>query len=99
VQAANGQEGVEALERQRDEFLTVFLDLTMPVMGGEEAFRRIQHLRPGIPIILMSGYSEQEALSLVSSPGLVGFLQKPFKLRELSRLLQRILASVPALQE
>lgn len=99
VQTSNGQEGVEAFEARKAEFLAVFLDLTMPVMGGEEAFRRIQHLRPGIPIILMSGYSEQEAMSLVSSPGLVGFLQKPFKLRDLSRLLQRVLASVPALQE
>jgi PAS domain S-box-containing protein len=97
-EAANGQEGLEAFERRKDEFLAVFLDLTMPVMGGEEAFRRIQRLRPGVPIILMSGYSEQEALSLVSSPGLVGFLQKPFKLRDLSRMLQRVLASAPALQ-
>ena len=51
----------------------------MPVMGGEEAFRRIQQLRPGIPTILMSGYSEQEAMNILNRPGLAGFLQKPFK--------------------
>jgi DNA-binding NtrC family response regulator len=61
----------------------------------EEAFQRIQHLRPGIPTILMSGYSEQEALNLVNSLGLVGFLQKPFKLLDLSHLLQRLLAAAP----
>jgi len=92
VEAANGQAGLEAFEARQAEFIAVLLDLTMPVMGGEEAFQQIQRLRPGIPTVLMSGYSEQEAMSLVNSPGLAGFLQKPFKLLELSRLLQRILA-------
>ena len=96
VEASNGQTGLEAFETRLDEFVAVLLDLTMPVMGGEEAFQRIQRLRPGIPTILMSGYSEQEAMSLMNSPGLAGFLQKPFKLLELSRLLQRVLVTNPA---
>ncbi len=93
AEASDGQAGVEAFAARRDEFIAVLLDLTMPVMGGEEAFRRIQLLSPGVPIILMSGYSEQEATSTLNSPGLAGFLQKPFKLLDLSRELQRVLAT------
>jgi signal transduction histidine kinase/ActR/RegA family two-component response regulator len=97
AEASNGQAGMEAFEARQDEFVAVILDLTMPVMGGEEAFRRIQQLRPGIPTILMSGYSEQEAMNILNRPGLAGFLQKPFKLLDLSRQLQRVLASSEAL--
>ena len=92
VEAANGQVGVDVFAARRDEFVGVLLDLTMPVMGGEEAFQHIQQLRPGIPTILMSGYSEQEARSFLGQPGLAGFLQKPFKLVDLSRTLQYALA-------
>ena len=46
-----------------------------------------------LPVVLASGYSEQEATSTLNSPGLAGFLQKPFKLLDLSRELQRVLAT------
>ena len=92
MEAPHGQAGVEAFQARPDEFVAVLLDLTMPVMGGEEAFERIQRIRPGIPTVLMSGYSEQEVMHTMNHPGLAGFLQKPFKLVELSRLLQRVLS-------
>ncbi len=93
VQAFNGQEGVDTFRRRMDEFIAVFLDLTMPVMGGEEAFQHMQRIRPGIPVILTSGYSEQEAICLFNHPGMAGFLQKPFRIAELNNLLQRVLAT------
>ena len=66
------------------------LDVTMPRLGGEKGFREIQKLRPGLPVILMSGYAETEATSL-SGPGMAGFLQKPFELDLLLDTVRRAL--------
>jgi CheY-like chemotaxis protein len=67
------------------------LDLTMPHMDGEEAFREIRRLRPGVPILLCSGYNEQEVTQRFTGEGLAGFIQKPFSMRELRQQLQRTL--------
>jgi CheY-like chemotaxis protein len=77
--AANGAEGVELFTRHTAEIRCVILDLTMPVMSGEEALRRIAATRAGVPVILSSGYTEAEALRRFAGQGLAGFLQKPYQ--------------------
>ena len=62
VEIANdGVAGVEAFRRRPNEFVAVLLDLTMPVLGGEKALALIKEIRPEIPVIASSGYSEEEA--------------------------------------
>jgi YesN/AraC family two-component response regulator len=50
----------------------------MPVMNGERAIPLIKALRPDVPIILSSGYSEAELSRRFVSSGISGFLQKPY---------------------
>src|SRR5262249_11846844 len=71
----------------------VLLDLTMPRMDGEETFRRRRQLRPQLPIILMSGYSEEEVSRRFAGLGLALFLQKPFSIDQLTA---RVQAALPA---
>ncbi len=80
--AADGAEVVEAVRRD-GRIDAVLLDMTMPRMGGEEAYREIRRLDPEVKIILSSGFSERDAIRRFDSDGLAGFLQKPFKPREL----------------
>jgi PAS domain S-box-containing protein len=72
--------GAEALQRLRSdpEISLVILDLTMPVMNGEQAIPLIKALRPDLPIILSSGYSEAELSRRFVTAGISGFLQKPY---------------------
>ena len=79
VVACNGQEAVEIFHDGRDDFRAVLLDLTMPELDGAETFREIHRLRPKLPVVLMSGYTEQDAVSKFGAAGLAGFLQKPFQ--------------------
>ncbi len=91
VQTAN--DGAEALARftaQPDEYGVVILDLTMPVMDGEQAFRELRRLRPGVRVLLSSGYSEQEATGRFAGRGLAGFLQKPYRVGELVAKVQEL---------
>jgi CheY-like chemotaxis protein len=81
--AADGPEALECL-RNEPEIKLVLLDLTMPVMSGEEALHEIHRLRPGLPVILSSGYNEIEAIRRFQGQNLSGFLQKPFTCERLA---------------
>ena len=88
--ADNGRTGVEKFSAAPGEFSLVVLDLTMPHMDGEEAFREIIDVRPDARVLLMSGFNEQDAISRFTGKRLAGFLQKPFTLSDLREKLQQI---------
>ena len=84
-QAADGRAAVDAVAARPGEFAAVLLDLTMPVMSGEEALTHIRRIRPDLPVLLSSGLSEAEALRRFADRGLAGFLQKPYTATTLAR--------------
>jgi len=85
--ARDGRQAVELFRAHADEVRCVLLDLTMPVMDGEETLRELQRVRTEVRVILTSGFSEQEVQLRFAGRGLVDFLQKPFRLETLrSRL-------------
>jgi len=87
--AKDGLAGVEALERHRQEIDVVLLDMTMPRMDGEEAFRRMRAIDPQVRVVLTSGYSEEHATRRLVDEGAAGFIQKPYRIRDLIALLRR----------
>jgi two-component system cell cycle sensor histidine kinase/response regulator CckA len=89
--AANGREGVEVFQEHGGEIECVILDLTMPIMGGEEAFRELRRLQSDVRVILSSGYNEQEATRSFMGKGLAGFVQKPYSVAKLRETLNGIL--------
>ena len=73
------------------EITAVLLDLTMPKMSGAEAFRELRKVRPDVPILVTSGYSEQETVQQFQDQGPVGFIQKPYRGNELRTKLFDVL--------
>jgi PAS domain S-box-containing protein len=69
------------------------LDLTMPGLGGPALLRRLRQLRPGLPVLLISGYTEEHAAAaeLLAEPR-VAFLAKPFNLAALRAKLAAVFA-------
>ncbi len=92
VTACDGREAVAAVERPDLQIDLVLMDLTMPHMDGKEAFQIIRRLRPTLPVILSSGYNEQESIQSFSGRGLDAFLQKPYTLRALEQTVFEVLA-------
>jgi PAS domain S-box-containing protein len=92
VTAVDGRDALEAIDRVGDSVTAVLLDLSMPRMGGQETFRRLREVRPNLPIVLMSGYTEEVVAPQFngSGPGITAFLQKPFLSEDLVGVLRRL---------
>ena len=91
--ALNGRDGVETFRRHAASIAAVLLDMTMPGMGGADAFRELRRIRPDVPVILASGYGEQDIDESIAEGELAGFLHKPFQLDQVSALLRRVVVA------
>ncbi|WP_243288475.1 response regulator [Geothrix terrae] len=91
LEAQDGQEAVDLVRTRGSDIGVVLLDMTMPRMGGEEAFREMRRLHPDIRVILSSGYNESEAMGRFVGKGLRGFIQKPYGPKELLAKIQGVL--------
>jgi CheY-like chemotaxis protein len=89
--AANGNEAVELLERHKDEVALVMLDAVMPGLGGEDVFRRLQELRPELPVVLSSGYSQGSWPPSLLERDRVAVLTKPYDPADLLHALEKLL--------
>jgi len=89
--AANGPEAVEILSQNADRVVLVLLDLTMPGISGLETFSRMRRVRRDVPVILSSGYSEEDAIGDFTGKDLAGFIQKPFDPKSLIRKVREVL--------
>jgi PAS domain S-box-containing protein len=99
VLAEDGKEGVELFEVLGGKVAVVLLDMTMPVMNGEDAFRRLKSIDPNVKVILSSGYNEVETIRRFTGKGLAGFVQKPYSSAGLAEKLKSVLSgdqSAPA---
>lgn len=94
--AADGIEGVDVFRSHAAEIDVVLLDFIMPRMNGEEAFNEIKRMRKDVPVLLMSGYSEQDATERFADKGLSGFIQKPFKSEELREKMRNLFEELEA---
>ena len=89
--ANNGQEALELYKKNQDKIDMVLLDMVMPVMGGGEAFDRMKEINPRVKVLLSSGYSIEGEAREILKRGCDAFLQKPFRLEQLSQKIEEIL--------
>jgi len=89
--AYDGVEAVNVFREHAEEIVCVLLDLTMPHLSGEEVFREINIIKPGIKVIFSSGYNEQYMMQRFSNKGIVGFIQKPYDFKLLTEKLRSFL--------
>ncbi|HEY1794276.1 MAG TPA: response regulator [Opitutaceae bacterium] len=75
--APDGRRGVALFEADPRRYGLVFLDYKLPGMDSAEVCARLRAARPDIPVVLMSGYSREDAMGAASCE-FSGFLKKPF---------------------
>ena len=98
-----GQSLVAGVRRNRGEidaalaegspYALLLLDLTVPGgMGGKDAIREIKGMDPEVKAIVSSGYSNDPIMANFEEYGFLGVVLKPYKIEELSKVLQKIIA-------
>jgi len=87
--ASSGHEGLEILKAQGRAISAVLVDMTMPDLDGIQTATGLKQLQPDIPIVLMSGYSESEALTNLGKDYISAFLAKPFGVSELQEIISK----------
>ena len=91
VLAANGEEAVALLARHPEPVQIALLDVSMPRLGGPEAARRMRELRPGLPVLFMTGYDLESALAGEATKSGDQVLSKPFRVAALAQALRQVL--------
>jgi CheY-like chemotaxis protein/signal transduction histidine kinase len=91
--AGNGQDGVDIYQRNKKDIDLIVMDMVMPVMDGRAAFNEIRKIDPQQKIFIISGYSQREDLQDMLDNGAVGFLRKPFQVKEIVEKINEILSS------
>lgn len=89
VEASNGREAIEVVDRRGDDISLIVMDSVMPVLGGRDAIKAIRGAGNALPIILSSGY-DTRAADVLQDP-LVHLLGKPYAPEDLLRLVRRLL--------
>ena len=93
VSASSGMQALEIYRLDQGNIDIVLLDMIMPEMDGSRLFREIKKLNPGVRAVLCSGFSIDEQAREILSEGIEGYLQKPFQIRDLFRVISRILTN------
>lgn len=91
--AMDGASAVAVFREHPEKISLVLLDLTMPVMSGEETLAELMAIRPNVCVLLSSGFSEMEALRRFAGKSLAGFIQKPYTATQLAEKVKGILDS------
>ena len=85
---------IEALDEFKphpDDYDLVITDFTMPKMTGDRLAEELMAIRPDIPIILCTGFSERITEETAIDIGIKGFVMKPIVIRELSEIIRKVL--------
>ena len=91
LQARHGYEALEIFENNKNRISLVILDMRMPGMNGCEVYDRLKEIQPETKIIIASGYIDQYSLEELSKRDFNGYIEKPFKLKELSDKIEDVL--------
>ncbi len=92
----NGLEALAIFSRSPDEFDLMLTDMTMPGLTGFEVARQVLTLRPNLPVILCTGFSELVTRELALAHGIREFLMKPVQVQELAATVRRALDNAGA---
>ncbi len=92
LSASDGRHGLEVFQQHAGDINLVILDMTMPEMDGPETYRAIREIAPNVPVVLTSGYEEDDARQRFGRGRLAGFIQKPFQVEVMLGVVRRAIA-------
>lgn len=95
ITAKDGFQAIDIYRKLGEQIALIILDFTMPVMDGADVFNELLQINPQAPVVLSSGFAEQERLRGMLSRGLRGFIPKPYTQQ---KLLTQVRTTLDALK-
>jgi two-component system cell cycle sensor histidine kinase/response regulator CckA len=92
LEASGGEEGLEIVKAGGQEIHLIVTDVVMPNMDGPTMVRHVKGLKPGLPVIFMSGYAEEAFRRNDENAADLHFLPKPFGLKQLAAKVKEVLS-------
>ena len=89
--ATSGSEAIDVFELHRDHVQLIILDLCIPDMEGKQTYLYLKGLNPCIKVLLTTGLSMDGPAKEMLAWGCNGFIQKPYRMSELSAKVQEVL--------
>jgi signal transduction histidine kinase/CheY-like chemotaxis protein len=90
LEAVNGREGLEQYGEYGANITLVITDIGMPVMDGYEMFRELKKINPALPIIISSGFGDDEVTSRIDCGDIAGLISKPYSPIQLREVLKSV---------
>ncbi len=88
-----GSEAFEVFREEPGKFHLTITDQTMPGMTGIELAGKILSLKPDMPVILCSGFSDDISMERIREAGIREFLLKPVGMKEMAETVRKVLAN------
>ncbi len=89
--ANSGQQALELFMEAPDNYDLVITDMTMPYMTGVDLAKTLMEIRPGVPIILCTGYNAMVTPEKARTLGIKKFIMKPFEMKKMSKAIREVL--------
>ena len=89
--ATSGSEAIDLYEVHKDQVQLIILDLCIPDMEGKQTYLYLKGLNPCIKVLLTTGLSMDGPAGEMLARGCDGFIQKPYRMSELSAKVQEVL--------
>lgn len=93
ITAGSGQEAVKEYRQNPTAIDLVILDAVMPGLSGSDTFAILKAINPQVKVILASGYSLNDLTSRMMDRGIRSFIQKPFRIEDISEAIKTVLAA------
>jgi CheY-like chemotaxis protein len=91
IAAIDGHEALEVFRSEPEAFDLVITDQSMPRLTGIKLAEKMMRIRPDIPVILCTGFSEGIDGEKARATGIREFMMKPFSVRQLAETIRRVL--------
>jgi CheY-like chemotaxis protein len=91
LEAGSAREGLALVRERSSEIRLVLLDLTMPIMSGEQFLQELRTFAPALPVIVQSGEADSQRRSSLAALDVTEILLKPYQPRQLRDLVRKVL--------
>jgi nitrogen-specific signal transduction histidine kinase/ActR/RegA family two-component response regulator len=91
IPASDGYEAVEIYRDRHDDIALVITDLGLPKLNGWDAFLRMKEINPNVRTIISTGYMDPKMKEEKTEPGIVDFIQKPYRPATILRSVRKVL--------